>query len=107
MYVLHEMIVVVVRLQSPLMQFLPKKITFGDNPKCLDPLSVHVRLSFGLKRSELQTFFPRRHLISASIRQALHCHCFEPDFADHRSILVVAPRKTMAFEEKVTTHMQR
>ena len=84
------------------MQLLPEKLAFDTNHIYLNPPSVDVRLSKG----DVDPF-PKRHLTSASIRQALHCLRFEPDFADHRSILVVAPRKTMAFQEKVTTHVQR
>lgn len=60
-----------------------------------------------LYRSEDSGPFPTRHLTSASIRQALDYLCFEPNFVDHGLILGVARRKAIAFEEKVTTHLQR
>ena len=51
--------------------------------------------------------FPASLPLEDTLRQAVYCLRLQLDSADHRSILVVAHRKTMAFVKRVTTHVQR
>ena len=92
------------------MRLLPKKLAFDAYHMYLDPVNVDISSAILAENASPKwdsDSSRKRHLTSASLRQALQCLCFGPDFADHPSILVVGPRKTMAFDEKVTTHVQR